>query len=328
MSNAAGKDEPRDLGVGGKQSFPAYLPLAESGELKERARGAVESLACCRGCPRGCGADRLRGRKGRCGVGCQAIVASAGPHFGEEDCLRGTCGSGTIFFSGCNLGCVFCQNWEISHEREGRQVSAEQLARMMLRLQDLGCHNINWVTPSHVVPQALQALALAAERGLRLPIVYNSGGYDSLETLRLLEGVVDIYMPDFKVWQPRTAERLLQASDYPAVARAALREMHRQTGPLTFDQHRLARRGVLVRHLVLPHRLADTGAIARWLAAEVSSETYVNVMAQYHPAGDLLSPAGLPRFADLARPVTSEEIREAIGAARSAGLSRFDHRGS
>jgi putative pyruvate formate lyase activating enzyme len=259
-------------------------------------------------------------------VGRQARVSSCFPHHGEENCLRGWQGSGTIFFSGCNLLCVFCQNWEISHELEGRDVSPQQLAEMMLALAAAGCHNINWVTPTHVVPQALAALALAAEQGLRLPIVYNSGGYDLLETLRLLDGVVDIYMPDFKLWDPDVAERLLKARDYPEVARRALTEMHRQVGVLQLDEHGLARRGLLVRHLVMPNGLAGTGEIARWLAETLSPDTYVNVMAQYHAAGAVGGANETGRFADIARLITAAEFRTAVAEARRSGLRRFDHR--
>jgi putative pyruvate formate lyase activating enzyme len=247
-------------------------------------------------------------------------VASYGPHHGEEDCLRGWGGSGTIFFAGCNLLCVFCQNWETSHECEGEIAAPEQLADMMLQLQAHGCHNINWVTPTHVVPQALEALAIAAERGLRLPIVYNTSGYDSVKTLRLLDSVVDIYMPDFKFWDPEISERFLHARDYPEAARRAIREMHRQVGVLQLDADGLARRGVLVRHLVMPNELAGTRPTAEWLARELSPETYINIMAQYHPAGEAC------RHADIARPITPAEFCRADQAARTAGLQRFDER--
>jgi putative pyruvate formate lyase activating enzyme len=301
-------------------SYPAYIELSRTGELDRRARAALESLRACHLCPRYCEANRLEDEVGTCKIGHAALVASYAAHHGEEDCLRGWRGSGTIFFSGCNLLCVFCQNWDISHDRQGAPVSAERLAEMMLELQTQGCHNINWVTPTHVVPQALEALVLAAGRGLHLPIVYNSSGYDSVDTLHWLDGVVDIYMPDFKFWEPAAAERFAEARDYPEAARAAIKEMHRQVGVLRLDQNGLARRGVLVRHLVLPNNLAGTGAIARWLASEVSPDTYINVMAQYHPAGDAL------RYADIARPITVAEFRAAMHDAREAGLRRFDVR--
>ncbi|MCX7885790.1 MAG: radical SAM protein [Verrucomicrobiae bacterium] len=278
----------------------------------------TEMLASCRVCPHHCKVNRLRDEIGRCGIGRLARVASYGPHHGEEDCLRGWRGSGTIFFSGCNLQCVFCQNWDISHEAGGEAVSAERLAEIMLELQELGCHNINWVTPSHVVPQCIEALTIAKQRGLRLPVVYNSGGYDSVETLQRLEGLVDIYMPDFKFWDVSVAARFTNAADYPEVARAALREMHRQVGVLQIDHNGLARRGLLVRHLVMPNNLAGTAEIARWLATELSPDTYCNVMAQYHPAGDAF------RHPELRRRITASEFSEAVQAALRAGLHRLD----
>jgi len=304
--------------------YPAYLNLARTGELSRRAAEAVASLEACRGCPRRCGVDRLHGGLGRCRMGRHACVASHFAHHGEEACLRGCNGSGTIFLSGCNLRCVFCQNYDISHACEGRPVPASRLAKMMLELQAEGCHNINWVTPSHVVPQLLEALALAAGQGLRLPVVYNSSGYDSLDTLRRLDGVVDLYMPDFKFWVPAVAARLAHAPDYPAVAREAVREMHRQVGDLVLDAQGVARRGLLLRHLVMPNGLAGTRPLAQWLAREISPHTYVNVMAQYHPDGDLLRPASAERFRDLARPITSAEYRDAVKETLGAGLHRLD----
>lgn len=307
------------------ETYPTYRILARTGELARRAAAAVETLAACRVCPRGCGVNRLRDQIGVCRTGRRVRVASFFPHHGEEDCLRGWRGSGTIFLGGCNLRCVFCQNHDISHVPAGREVTAEQLADIMLELQDVGCHNLNWVTPSHVVPQLLEALALAAERGLRLPVVYNTSGYDTLETLRWLDGVVDIYLPDFKFWDPAVARRLARAPDYPAVARAALREMHRQVGDLVCDASGLARRGVLVRHLVLPGGQAGTRAVAEWLARELSPATYVNLMSQYHPDGPVLeAPAQFPA---LSRPLEPGEFATAQAEARAAGLHRFDERG-
>jgi putative pyruvate formate lyase activating enzyme len=305
---------------------PAYLGLLPSGELRRRATEAVATLANCRVCPRHCEADRQHDEHGTCHVGRHARVASHFAHMGEEDCLRGWRGSGTIFFSGCSLGCAFCQNWEISHECEGEVVPPQRLAGMMLELQDAGCHNINWVTPSHVVPQALEALALAAEQGLRLPIVYNCGGYDALETLRLLDGVVDIYMPDFKFWEPAAAARFCKAPGYPEVARAAVREMRRQVGDLVLDENGVARRGLLVRHLVMPNGLAGTRDVASWLAKEISPDTYINVMAQYHPAGLANTRDASGRYADIARALSAGEFRAAMHEAHEAGLRRFDVR--
>lgn len=299
---------------------PAYRRLGLAA-LRERAAEALEMLGDCCVCPRHCRVNRLEDRWAVCKTGRRAIVSSYFPHFGEEDCLRGWRGSGTIFFSMCNLKCVFCQNFEISHLGEGRPVPPEALAAMMLALQDAGCHNINLVTPEHVVPQVLEALPLAVEAGLRLPLVYNTSAFDSLHSLRLLDGVVDIYMPDFKVWDREVARRYLLAPSYPEVARAAIGEMHRQVGDLVFDERGLALRGVLVRHLVMPGGVAGTPEIMRWLAA-LSADTYVNLMAQYAPAGKVSA----SRFPELNRRVTAAEMADAYAAARAAGLWRFDRR--
>ncbi|HEY57397.1 MAG TPA: radical SAM protein [Anaerolineae bacterium] len=302
------------------QAFePAYLRLYRSGELQRRAARAQEALAACRLCPRACGVNRLADERGVCRTGRRAVVSSAFPHFGEEDCLRGWRGSGTLFFAWCNLRCVFCQNEEISHRGQGREVTAEELAALMLALQEEGVHNLNLVTPEHVVPQILEALVLAVEQGLRLPIVYNTSAYDGLESLRLLDGVVDIYMPDFKVWSTQAARRYLKAPDYPQVARQALREMHRQVGDLQLDEHGLAKRGLLVRHLVMPGLLEETRAIMRFLASEISPDTCVNLMAQYYPAGEVS--AG--RYAEINRRITPEEFRQAVAWAKAQGLWRF-----
>jgi putative pyruvate formate lyase activating enzyme len=302
---------------------PAYLALWKSGELARRAEQALAQLAVCRVCPRDCDVDRTRDELGLCNVGRHARVSTHFAHFGEEDCLRGWNGSGTIFFSFCNLRCQFCQNWETSQEGEGNLVSPDQLAAMMLELQARGCHNINFVTPEHVVPQLLEALLRACAGGLRLPIVYNTSAYDSLDSLALLDGVVDIYMPDFKYWSPRSAAKILKAKDYPDVARAAIHEMHRQVGDLVCDGDGLARRGLLVRHLVMPDAEADTAEIMRWLY-ELSPATYVNVMDQYRPEGAVLRDRD--RFPQLARPTTQREHRRALELAREAGLRRIDER--
>ena len=305
-------------------TWPAYLDLHASGELARRAQEAVAALGRCRICPRNCDVDRLADRKMACKVGRQARVSTFFAHFGEEDCLRGHQGSGTIFFSFCNLRCVFCQNWETSQEGNGEEVSAVELAEIMLELQRRGCHNINFVTPEHVVPQILEALAIAAGRGLRLPLVYNTSAYDSLESLRWMDGVVDIYMPDFKYWREESAARVLKAADYPEVARAAVREMHRQVGELTFDDQGLARRGLLVRHLVMPGALDETAEILRWLAEELSPDTYVNVMDQYRPEGRVLREPH--RFPELTRPLRASDHQAALAHARAAGLRRIDER--
>jgi putative pyruvate formate lyase activating enzyme len=307
---------------------PAYLALHRDGGLAHRAAAARSLLDGCRLCPRVCGARRLEGRVGTCGVGGDAPVSSAFPHLGEEDCLRGRRGSGTVFFAGCGLRCAFCQNADVSWLRRGDEHGPEELAALFLDLQARGCHNLNLVTPSHVVPQVLEALALAAGRGLRLPLVYNSSGYDSTETLRLLDGVVDVYLPDFKFWRPGTAERYAAASDYPERARAAVLEMHRQTGPLRFGADGLARRGVLVRHLVMPGLVEESSSIFDWLAREVSRDTYVNVMGQYRPEWRVGGPDRASRrlFEEIDRRPRAWEIDAAHEAARRAGLWRFDAR--
>jgi magnesium chelatase family protein len=264
-------------------SEPSYLALYRSGELQKRAARVTAMLECCRVCPRDCRVDRTRGKRGYCRTGRYASVASIGPHFGEEAPLVGFGGSGTIFFSSCNLLCTFCQNYEISHFNEGAEVQPHELVDMMLRLERAGCHNINLVTPSHVVPQILEALPLAVEGGLRLPLVYNTGGYDCVETLKLLRGVVDIYMPDFKFWDPGAAKVFCNAPDYPDRARAAIREMHSQVGDLVTDSRGVAVKGILVRHLVMPEDTCGTAEIMSFLASEISPDTSVNIMDQYYP---------------------------------------------
>ncbi|MDK1045210.1 MAG: radical SAM protein [Anaerolineales bacterium] len=259
-----------------------------------------------------------------CKTGRYARVSSHFAHFGEEDCLRGWHGSGTIFFSMCNLRCVFCQNYDISQAGEGEETEPERLADMMLELQGMGCHNINFVTPEHVVPQILEALPLAVEGGLRLPLVYNTSAYDSMDSLGLLDGIVDIYMPDFKFWDERLSLRYLLAKDYAAVAGRAIQEMHRQVGPLKFDERGLARRGVLVRHLVMPGEIAGTREIMSFLAREVSCDTYVNIMQQYYPAGRVNS----EKFEEIDRGLDGSEFKTAMDQAQEAGLWRFDERSS
>src|ERR671936_1922138 len=249
---------------------PPYVELAATGELDRRAAEAYELLGPrCIVCPRECKVDRREDVKGLCAIGRHAVVASYFPHFGEEDCLRGWRGSGTIFFSGCNLRCVFCQNHDISWEVRGERVTPERLAMIMLELQAIGCHNINWVTPEHVVPQILEALPRAVEAGLRLPIVYNTSAYDSAESLELMDGVVDVYMPDFKYWRSESAQRYLKAPDYPDVARTRIKEMHRQVGDLRIDAEGLAYRGLNIRHLVMPGALDETAAILEWIRSEL-----------------------------------------------------------
>jgi putative pyruvate formate lyase activating enzyme len=299
----------------------SYVKLIEQGKLAEKIRSVRSMLHACTLCPRECRVDRLSGQTGVCKTGAYAWVSSYTPHYGEEAPLVGTNGSGTIFFAHCNLLCIFCQNFDISHEGIGQEVSAEQLAAIMIDLQRMGCHNINFVTPSHVVWQILEALAIAAENGLRVPLVYNSGGYDRVETLQLLEGVFDIYMPDFKFWDPRVAEETCNAPDYPEVARNALREMHRQVGDLVIDGNGIARRGLLVRHLVLPESLAGTREIMRFIADDISTNTYVNIMTQYRPCGRAAE------VRELAAYPTETDFQKARRAAIEAGIRRLDRPG-
>jgi len=306
-----------------KDFVPAYLRTYEAGHLKEKVEEAIEALRSCNLCPRNCRIDRLHDRFGVCRLGRYARVSSFFPHFGEEDVLRGWRGSGTIFFSWCNLRCVFCQNFEVSQIGEGEEVSPRDLARIMLRLQEMGCHNINFVTPEHVVPQVLEALPYAIEMGLRLPIVYNTSSYDSLHSIQLMDGIVDIYMPDFKLWSREHARKYLLAPDYPDVARQVLKAMHHQVGVLKVDESGLAVRGVLVRHLVMPGLLEETRHIVQFLAQELSPDTYVNIMDQYHPAWKARTD---PKYKEINRRVLAEEMVLAYRYARQAGLWRFDTR--
>lgn len=309
---------------------PVYQSAALRRELPERVRMAVASLSDCRGCPRACGADRLSGHTGVCHTGRLARVSSAFAHPGEESCLSGSRGSGTVFFAGCNLRCVFCQNHDISQADEGAESSPENIAEMMLDLQGRGCHNINLVTPEHVVPQVIEALTVAIDKGLRLPVVYNTSGYDSVVSLRLLDGIVDVYMPDFKLWSGQACARYLGAEDYSDRARQAIVEMFRQVGDLVTTPEGLACRGLLVRHLVMPGLIDETAAIMEWLAREISPDTFVNIMGQYRPAhrvGRHSRPAGPDsqgEFPEINRRPSRSEIEAACAAARRAGLWRFD----
>lgn len=307
----------RTLGIVATRTWPAYLAL-DPDEIRRRAAEAVAALGCCQVCPRNCRVDRLENLARVCATGRYARVSTWFPHFGEEDCLRGANGSGTIFFSFCNLKCVFCQNHDTSQAGHGRELEPDGLAAAMLELQDKGCHNINFVTPEHVVPQILEALPIAIERGLRLPIVYNTSSYDSMDSLGWMDGIVDIYMPDFKVWSRESAIRYLKAKNYPEVARRIVSEMHRQVGPLELDESGLARRGVLVRHLVMPGLLDESAEIFRFLA-ELSPDTYVNVMGQYRPE------YRASRYAEINRRPSRAELDQARGLAREAGL-RLDER--
>ncbi len=304
---------------------PSYYRLAAVGILSERTGTALQMLRQCTVCPRRCGVNRLENKPGNCGIGRLARVVSAFPHHGEENCLKGTRGSGTIFFGGCNLHCVFCQNHDISQCPAGEECTPDKIADLMLALQELGCHNINFVTPSHVLPQMLEGIQRAMNEGLHIPIVYNSSGYDSVEALRLLDGIVDIYMPDMKYWESSTAGFLSGATDYPQCVREAILEMHRQVGPLCFDSDGIATRGVLVRHLVLPGFVHESVRIFEWLAREVSPDTYVNLMTHYRPTYQVgRKTATEILFSEINRSLTHEEMRQVLGAARESGLWRFD----
>ncbi len=292
----------------------SYLSLIEGGELERRKEKLYQLLSPCRLCPRECGVDRKK-EKGFCGGGWKVKVASFGPHFGEERELVGRHGSGTIFFSGCNLKCVFCQNYDISVLEHGEEMEAEELAEAMLFLQRLGCHNINLVTPTHFVPQIIDALIIAVERGLRLPLVYNCGGYESVETLRLLEGIIDIYMPDIKYGDSSAGEKYSHVPDYFQVVKEAVKEMYRQVGDLVVKGG-IAERGLLVRHLVLPHNQAFSREVFRFLAQEISPHTYVNIMDQYRPLFRAF------QFPEISRFPTRQEYLEAVEMAWEEGLYR------
>jgi putative pyruvate formate lyase activating enzyme len=296
----------------------AYLELYRSGKLAERIEAARALLENCRLCPRSCGINRLANEKGQCRTGKLAVISSYGPHFGEEAPLVGNHGSGTIFFTNCNLKCIFCQNYTISQLGEGNEINAEELAKIMLALQDRGCHNINLVSPTHVVPQILEALEIAAHLGLRLPLVYNSGGYDASETLKILDGIVDIYMPDMKYNDEKIAEEFSDIKNYPSINQAALKEMYRQVGDLRIDEEGTAVRGLLIRHLVLPNQLAGTEEIMKFIASEISPNSYVNVMSQYHPCYKAFS------VHQMNRPLSNQEFLQAVNSAVSAGLNRLD----
>jgi putative pyruvate formate lyase activating enzyme len=289
----------------------------QAAELKRRAGELELLMSPCRLCPCACGVDRMNGERGRCGVGASAKVACSGPHHGEEPPLVGVAGSGTVFFSGCSLSCIYCQNAQISHYVEGTYVSTEELAAIFLHLQSSGCHNLNLVTPTHQAHAIVEALARSADKGFDLPIVWNCGGYESLAVLRLLDGVVDVYMPDFKYGASGVGVRLSGVSDYVTIAQEAIVEMHRQVGDLVIDSDGIARRGLLVRHLVLPEGLAGTESVMRFISAEVSMDTYVNVMDQYQPCHRA------EEVREISRTCDQEELAAAVECARRAGLKRL-----
>ncbi|MDT8378292.1 MAG: radical SAM protein [Desulfotignum sp.] len=295
--------------------IPGYIRAGQAGRLKQVIQQALDMLSPCTLCPRQCRVDRTHGETGYCGAGSQAKVADFAPHFGEEPPLVGVHGSGTIFFSHCSLRCVFCQNHDISIQGDGRTVFPNQLAAMMIRLQEQGCHNINFVTPTHVVPRILQALDIAVDLGLHIPLVYNSSGYDSPDTLALLDGIIDIYMPDFKFRDNKTAGRFCNATDYPETAQAAIRDMHAQVGDLEIGTAGIACSGLLVRHLVMPGHLEDTRRILEFLKTKVSPGTHVNLMSQYRPMGEAV------RFSDLCHPLSAAEFRQALEMVKASGLT-------
>jgi len=299
---------------------PNYIKAYKEGILKDKAEILYRQLKNCNLCPRNCHADRLSGDLGTCKTGELSEVSSYMPHFGEEKPISGTYGSGTIFFTHCNLLCNFCQNFDISHKGKGQPVTPRELANMMLSLQDMGCHNINFVTPTHVLPQILQALVIAINDGLHIPLVYNSGGYDHVSTLKHLDGIIDIYMPDFKFWDREISSKTCQAPDYPEVVKAAVSEMQRQVGDLKINSFGIAERGLLIRHLVLPEGLAGTENVMEFISSQISPGTYVNIMDQYRPWGLALENGKLQR------PISKYEFIKALNSAKKSGVSRLNDR--
>ena len=293
---------------------PVYLRTLGSGALGKKVSNAYETLRKCRLCARYCEVDRTSGEKGYCGLTDHAVVSSFGPHYGEEKPLVGKGGSGTIFLSSCNLLCIFCQNYDISHHKDGERMSPLEISSLMLQLQKGGCHNINFVTPTHQMPFLIDALQIAAGKGLKIPVVWNCGGYESMESLQILEGIVDIYMPDFKFWREEPSLSYCNAKDYPERARIAITEMHRQVGDLQLDENDNALRGLLIRHLVMPENLCGTKDMMKWIAENLSPATYVNVMAQYRPCFEAY------RFKEISRRVTDEEFGQALLWARDCRL--------
>ena len=295
---------------------PSYIQLYRSGQIEERLKLLKEILKSCQLCPRQCKVNRLKGEKGYCKAPYELMVSSAFPHFGEEPPLVGLYGSGTIFLTHCNLRCVFCQNYEISHLGEGEIITPKDLAKIMLYLQNQGCHNINFVTPTHYVPQIVEGLKHAIESGLNIPLVYNCGGYESLEVIKLLERIFDIYMPDIKFFNPDLAKKYCNAPDYPEVVKKVVKEMHRQVGDLLIDNNGIAYRGLLIRHLVMPNCLEDTKEILRFIAEEISTDTYVNIMNQYRPL------YMAHQYPEIARRISLKEYLTALQMAKEFGLYR------
>jgi len=305
----------------GGQWYPAYGRLEQAGELAARIEQAYSIFEQCELCPRQCGVNRLKGEQGFCRAPAKVMVYAADPHFGEEISLTGRKGSGTIFFSNCNLRCVFCQNWPIAHMGYGKEVEDEELAEMMIHLQKLGCHNINLVTPTHVMPNILNAARIAFKKGLHLPLVYNTSGYERFDIVKMLDGVVDIYLPDMKFMDAGQAEKYLGgASDYPDVAKKAIMEMHRQVGVHEVDSKGMAVRGVMIRHLVMPNRVAGTEKFVQWVAESLPKSTYVNIMPQYRVEYKAFE------YPKIWRRITVEEYLEAMRWAEELGLTNLDPR--
>ena len=304
-----------------QQEYPGYARLETEGKLAVRVEEAYAFFEECRLCPRECGVNRLNGEKGFCKAPLNVMVYTAQPHFGEELSLVGRHGSGTIFFSNCNLRCVFCQNWPISIRGEGRAIEDEGLAQLMMFLQEIGCHNINLVTPTHVMPNILNATRLALKKGLRIPLVYNTSGYERVEIIRMLDGIVDIYLPDIKYMDTETAAKYSSgARDYPQMATAAVFEMNRQVGVHRVDKHGIARSGVMIRHLVMPNRVAGTKKFTKWVAENLPRHTYVNIMPQYHVDYKAYE------YPDIARGISMQEFLEAMDWAETYGLTGLDPR--
>jgi len=301
------------------RAYPSYLNLYKSGELNERIKKLKSYYECCTLCPRDCRVNRLKGETGKCQANASLKISSAFVHFGEERPLVGTKGSGTIFFSNCGLRCVYCQNYTISIEGEGITVDEQRVADSMIKLQKLGCHNINWVTPTHYVPGIVSALKIAVSKGLKIPIVYNTGGYEKLEILKLLDGIVDIYLPDFKYTIPDSAAKYSsEAYNYPYYVKIVFKEMHRQVGNLVLDSRGVAKQGLMIRHLILPNRVAGSREFLNFVAQELSEDCYLNIMRQYRPE------YRAREFPKINRRITGKEYTEVLNWAKELGLTNLD----
>ncbi|MBL7196896.1 MAG: radical SAM protein [Candidatus Omnitrophica bacterium] len=296
------------------QNYPSYLKGFNNSTLKAKIEKAYKLLESCTLCPRKCRVNRINKEKGFCRVGLNPVVCSFMPHHGEEPPISGTRGSGTIFFSFCNLKCLYCQNYNFSQEGEGEEVSIEKLSDFMLYLQGLCCHNINLVTPTHVMPQILKALYIAIEKGLNIPIVYNTSGYELPEIIKILDGIVDIYLVDMRYGDSQYSEKYSQASNYPYFNQGAVKEMHRQVGDAEFDKNNIINKGLLVRHLVLPNKISGTEKIMGFLSKEISKKTYISLMSQYHPYYQAY------KYPEISRRITKEEYQQALDCLSKYGL--------